>query len=99
MKQKEIRKLLRPTAPKVALFLLIFVIFIPFAEFDSGIRCITTPCPSGSVGSVLAYAFSFHGAIYQFYYFSIAVGLVASYLISCLLFSLAGNARSKSYTI
>ncbi len=93
MKEKELRQLLRPSAPKIALFLLLFLAFIPFAEFDNGIRCITTPCPSSSVGSVLAYAIGYRGAIYQLYYFSIFVGLVASYVISCMLFSLAGNAR------
>ena len=93
MKRKELSRLLMPGAPKVALFLLLFLAFIPFAEFDTGVRCVTGPCPSSASGSVLAYALGYRGAIYQLRYFSIAVGLVASYLISCLLFSLARSAR------
>jgi hypothetical protein len=49
------KKLLQPTIGKFALAALFFITFVPFIEFDTGIRCITVPCPSSSVGSILSY--------------------------------------------
>ncbi len=90
MKFKELRNMLKPSRFKIALFIILFLVFVPFAEFDNGIRCIRAPCPSSSIGSIAMYLL-YHSPIYQIYIISIIVGAVAAYLISCLLVSLAAN--------
>ncbi len=82
-----------PTPAKIVLFLILFVVFVPVLEYDTGIRCITTPCPSSAPGSFVAYLLSPEKFIYQFYYLSIIVGIIATYLVSCLLLSLARNVK------
>jgi hypothetical protein len=39
---------LRPSPRKIALFAAVSLAFIPFMEYDNGIRCIRAPCPSSS---------------------------------------------------
>jgi hypothetical protein len=87
MKTKQISIVLIPTTAKILIFIILFLLFVPVVEYDTGIRCITTPCPSGAPGSVLIYLMHF-SHIYQFYYVSIVIGAVACYIIACLLWSL-----------
>lgn len=93
MKTKELRELLVPTPAKIIIFLVLFMIFVPVVEYDTGIRCITTPCASAAPGSAAAYLLSPEKFIYQFYYISIVMGIAATYLVSCLLVSLAENVK------
>ncbi len=91
MNWKELRQLLAPTSRKIVLFLVLFAVFVPVVAHDNGILCNLATggtCPSTSVGSILSYALGYHGYIYQFYYASILIGAVATYLIACLLVSL-----------
>ena len=93
MKRKEMRVLFQPTVLKIILFLVLFLAFVPFAEFDSGIRCFAAPCPSTSIGSIFYYLVIYPGVIYRFFPISILVGLVSAYLIACLLARLVRNMK------
>ncbi len=74
---------------KAILALALFVLFMPFIQFDTGIRCIRAPCPSSTTASVALYLYSAHisypntmilGLDYQV----AGIGIVLSYLISCI---------------
>lgn len=69
---------------KAAIFLIILLSVFPSVKYDTGIRCITIPCPSESIGTFLNYFFnSPNHYIYSIDYVSLALGFIASYLISC----------------
>ena len=81
---------LGPTGFKLALAALLFLALMPIIDYDTGIRCIHAPCPSTATGSVLVYAYyAFvvfpHTSIYLLNFQMLAIGLVLSYLASCLL--------------
>ncbi len=88
MNWKDVSELLRPAEKKVALFVILFVLFVPVVAHDNGIRCITAPCPATSYSSILFYLLSTSGAIYEYLYIPAMIGAVATYLIACLLASL-----------
>ena len=77
-------KFFAPTMEKFALLSIIFVLFVPFIEYDNGIRCIKAPCPSSDTGSVITYLIiSPSKYIYSISAVNLVVGLVAAYLVSC----------------
>lgn len=84
---------LRPTKAKIALFLIIFVIFVPLVEYDTGIRCIRAPCPAGATGPILISLFS-HG-LFGLNYVVMVPGLIISYLASCGIALLYSRIRKK----
>lgn len=75
---------LAPTVMKLAMALLVFLLFVPFISHDNGIRCIKAPCPSVSTSPASIY-FLFYPQyqIYEFQYVTAAIGLAVSYLVSC----------------
>ncbi|MEM2138498.1 MAG: hypothetical protein QW568_05400, partial [Candidatus Anstonellaceae archaeon] len=86
-------KFLQPTFAKLALASLLFIVFVPFLEIDTGIRCITVPCLSSQLNTILSYhLFYFQHTyvrphIYQILYINIVLGLLLSYFASCALLS------------
>ena len=93
MKSKELRELVMPSRGKIIIFLALFLLFVPVVNYDTGIRCITAPCPSSSPGSIFIYVL--HGSqIYQFYYAAAIIGIVATYLIACFAISLKKNVKN-----
>lgn len=89
MKWKEIDQLLSPTAAKIIIFLALFAVFVPVVEHDNGVRCVTAPCPSSSYSSAMFYILSPYKEVYQILSVSAVAGIIATYLIACLLVSLA----------
>ena len=68
---------LKPTISKLILIAIIFTLFVPFISYDNGIRCITTPCPNESTGSVAAWLiFSPNFHIYSVNYINLVIGLI-----------------------
>jgi len=77
---------LRLSIKQVVVFLLISFLFIPFIEYDNGIRCFTTPCPSGKTGSLFQYLVgSYGGNVYQINWLLLLIGLVVAYFLSAFL--------------
>lgn len=75
---------LKPTVAKIVLATLIFVLFVPFIRYDTGIRCFQAPCPSGTYGSVVMWLVkSAHFYIYRISLTIVGAGTVLSYLFSC----------------
>ena len=86
----------RPTIPKVIVLIILAVAFVPFINYDTGIRCITTPCPSSASGSILMYLlFSYNFNIYTggINYIILVIGLIISYLASCIIIFLFKKKR------
>lgn len=91
------KEFFRPTLSKIFVFLVIFVVFVPFIPYDTGIRCFREPCPSGTTGSVLMYLlFSHNLYIYaSIKYYNLIIGLIASYLVSCVAVSIFSKIKKK----
>lgn len=81
------REFLKPTAFKIIAFIIIFVFFVPFIHYDTGIICVKAPCPTDVTGSILMYLYS-NNLIYGIIYDNLIIGLIISYLISCTLKSI-----------
>ena len=65
---------------------LIFTVFVPFIYYDTGIRCIKAPCPSGANGSILTWLISSHGYyVYYINYLNLVSGIILSFLASCII--------------
>lgn len=79
-------KLFKPTILKIFLTLILFVLFVPFLSYDTGIRCITTPCPSETSGSLVQYLF--HKTVPTIYGAHLGIfiyGLILSYILSAVI--------------
>ncbi|GIU68735.1 MAG: hypothetical protein KatS3mg001_585 [Candidatus Pacearchaeota archaeon] len=77
---------LKPTKTHLILSFLILIVFIPFINYDNGIRCIKAPCNSSSNGSVLMWLFfSYNFHVYSINYIVLIVGIVLSYLFTFLI--------------
>ena len=90
-----IQSFLKPTIAKISVAVLILIIFVPFINYDTGIRCITTPCPANADGSIAMWLFSYHSYIYSIYYVNLIVGIILSYLISCLIVFIISKIRKR----
>lgn len=85
------KSFLKPTKSKLGLAAVLFLLFVPFINYDNGIRCIRAPCPADTTGSVVMYSLqvaaenwrSVH--IYHYELGLLAIGTIAAYLASCLL--------------
>lgn len=87
---------LRPTITKTAVFTAISMLFIPFIDYDTGVRCFTTPCPSETTGSVAMWLLSSHDYhIYEYHLANLTAGLVLSYVLSCLVVLAASRPAKK----
>ncbi|MFA5106421.1 MAG: hypothetical protein WC506_05695 [Candidatus Micrarchaeia archaeon] len=94
---------------KVILALALFVLFVPFIQFDTGIQCMAMVCKSGGPcpvihcdstmsSSIALYLYSAHFTypntmIQGLDYFAAAAGLVLSYLVSCIGFLAYGKIK------
>lgn len=84
-------KFFKPTIWKIVIFVIIFIVFVPFIHYDTGIRCEQAPCPAGTTGSLLKYILYSHDFyIYSggILYINLIIGLIISYLISCIIVTL-----------
>ena len=80
-----IKEFFRPTIVKIIIALTIFV-FVPFIYYDTGIRCIKAPCPAGADASIIQYFLNApFNHIYSIYWISFIGGLLASYILSCVI--------------
>ncbi len=79
----EWNKFFAPIPEKIMLLAVLFVLFVPFIEYDNGMRCIKAPCPSSDTGSVIMYLLSPVKYIYNISIVNVIVGLMAAYLVSC----------------
>lgn len=88
-------KFLHPNRSKIIVSLIIFLVFVPFIEYDTGIRCSLAPCPSTATGSVVMYTlFSYNSNVINIFYFNLIVGAILSYLISCVLMNVINRRRN-----
>ena len=92
-----LREFFKPTIAKTIIFIILFISFAPFVPYDTGIRCITTPCPSSTIGSLIQYLlFSYDFYIYfPILYTNLIMGIIISYLISCALISIIKKIKKK----
>ena len=66
----------------IILFTLIFTIFVPFINYDNGIRCITTPCPADATGSIALYLIKGLPNIYSINYINLIIGIIISIILA-----------------
>ena len=89
------KEFLKPNSVKIIILTILSVVFVPFINYDTGIRCIQAPCSAAFTGSFLMYLlFSHNFYVYYFSYVNLILGLIVSYLISCLIIFLI-NKNSK----
>ena len=81
------KEFFKPTIWKVAVFLIISLVFVPFIRYDNGIRCFIAPCPADTTGSVLMWLLAkrYAGHVYEVQYSYLIVGMILSYLASALI--------------
>jgi len=90
------KSFLQPTRTKIFLAAALFILSVPFLEVDTGIRCITIPCPASAARSVAEYLSLSRAEIIGFHYPSLLAGLAISYFLACFLVSVCGkSARRK----
>jgi hypothetical protein len=97
-KQKnKILEFFNPTIGKVAIALIIFIVFVPIVSIDSGVRCVTEPCESASDVSLLIYVISlFEGSkVFGFFYVNMVIGIIISYVLSCFMIILIAFLKKK----
>ena len=86
----------KQTIAKIISSIIIFAIIVPFIVYDNGIRCIKTPCLNESVGSIVMWlVFSSNFTIYSLKYNYLIIGVILSYLVSCLLILTLNKIRKK----
>jgi len=88
------KKFFKPTKAKIITAIIILIIFVPFIIYDNGTRCFMAPCPSSSYASIALWlllslvsllarhSFVF---IYSISLPILIIGIILSYLISCLI--------------
>jgi hypothetical protein len=93
----KILEFFKPTIAKIAIALIIFIVFVPILSIDSGVRCITEPCDSQSTVSLVIYVISlFEGVkVFGFFYVNIIAGIVISYILSCFIVILVNFLKKK----
>ncbi len=92
----------KPTFFKIIIAAVIFFFFVPFVSIDSGVRCVTEPCDSESTVSLLIYIVSlFEGKVivYNFFYTNVLLGIIASYILSCVVVVLVAYLKDKAKDI
>jgi len=57
-----------------------FIVFIPFINYDNGLRCVMAPCGSISSGSILIYLFRGFPHVHQINYFFLFGGILITSL-------------------
>lgn len=81
-----VKDFLKPSLLKIAISIILFLVFVPFINYDTGIRCITTPCPSMANGSFLIYLiFSQNFYVYNLVFFNLIIGFIISYFFACII--------------
>jgi|SRR3989344_2369872 len=92
-----LKEFFKPTIAKIIVFIILFISFAPFISYDTGIRCVTIPCPSSATGSLIQYLlFSYDFYIYfPILYTNLIMGIIISYLISCALVSIIKKLRKR----
>ena len=90
------KEFFKPTLKKIILTLVLFILFVPFIYYDTGIRCITYPCPSQAVGSIIGWLLSsYNFDIYSISFTNLILGLILSYLVSSTLIYIYNKTRRK----
>ncbi len=81
-----IKEFFKPTLAKIIIALVLVILFVPFINYDTGIRCITTPCDSDANGSILQYLINApFDHIFNIHWLVLIGGLILSYLIACMI--------------
>lgn len=93
---------LKPTLRKIGILLGLLIISIPFVGYDTGIRCITTPCPSYAYTTLWKYLFlrtdnPFAAQSFDISWFRIGIGLVAWYMVISTIIYLMKPKTARSY--
>jgi len=80
-----VNEFFKPTLSKLIITIMLVLLFVPFINYDNGIRCFTVPCPSDTTGSLAKYVFLDNPYIYYISYTNLIIGIILSYLASCLI--------------
>jgi len=90
------KKFLKPTISKIIAAIFILIIFVPFINYDTGIRCIAAPCPASANGSIVIWLiFSYNFQIYSISYAALIIGIILSYLLSCIIIFAINKTRKR----
>lgn len=84
----------RPSYGKTSLTVVLFLLFAPVLNVDTGVRCITAPCPSGKTASI-AFALISGDPILVLDPFNSVFWLAISYVFSASAFSFLSIIREK----
>jgi|GEM_PF-5947697 len=84
----------RPSYGKTSLTVILFLLFAPVLNVDTGVRCITTPCPSGKTVSI-AFALISGDSILVLDPFNSVFWLAISYVFSAAVLSFFSIIREK----
>ena len=79
------RQFFKITWLKMAVILIVFLSAFPILTYDNGIRCIRAPCPNEETGTFLQYFNSQPHYIYSLDYTILILGLIVSYIVSCII--------------
>ena len=86
----------KPTIAKIIIAVIIFIIFVPFINYNTGIVCVTFPCPSSAKGSIILWLlFSYELHIYSVYYVNFIIGTISSYIASCIIVFAINKIKKK----
>jgi len=100
--KNKVWKFFKPSIIKVIIAAIILFVFIPVVSIDSGVRCVTEPCDSESTVSLLIYIVSiFEGevTVYGFFKTNLVLGIIASYLLSCIVVVIVAYLKDKAKDI
>lgn len=77
---------LRPSAHQIVWTVMIVLLFLPFIQYDTGVRCVTVPCPSSAIASAAGYAF-FHTQqeAYGVSWIILILGTIVTYIVVSLI--------------
>ncbi|MEK6899087.1 MAG: hypothetical protein AABW79_03255 [Nanoarchaeota archaeon] len=83
---------LQPSLKQIVWTLILVVAFLPFVEYDSGIRCVTIPCPSSGVVSPLGYFFFHYTQVFYGISWTILIlGTILTYVFVSLVTAVRHN--------
>ncbi len=88
------KEFFKPTRVKVIFLLLAVLFVIPFIGYDTGIRCITTPCPSFAHTTLWKFMFlkndnPYTANSYEISWTRIAGGIAIFYVLGCMIVPLS----------
>lgn len=98
MEKFDWKEFIKPTRLKIIIAVILSVAFIPFIYYYTGSGVgIWMPPFGGTMGSILMYLLSLSNSarVYRIFYLNLILGLIVSYLISCIILFLYRKTKSR----